>query len=266
MSERTRLKIAPEASPLEETLTLAARIVSLGKQSVNATGAAAEGLPALKSIVECVSALQALRPTLVQYSADTERAATEEFAQLQESLREACTHRRWQFDGQWPTFYVERAIPVTIDESRRSAKVGHVRVPVASVVAIVEALSSQLESLLGPKFVPAAFLADLAEAYRTLRPSGPAPLFDIYRALIIRSQRARFWRDATPKDFLSLSADQFRARLSKVLEVGATSAPDGRHLRLSPPLNPQEGLFIYLPDERRFAWVGFIEFVEGHDA
>ena len=57
-----------------------------------------------------------------------------------------------------------------------------------------------------------------------------------------------------------LSADQFRARLSASLESGVRSAPDGRELRLLPPIDPKDAMFIYQPAERRFGFVGRIEF------
>ena len=46
-----------------------------------------------------------------------------------------------------------------------------------------------------------------------------------------------------------------------MLEAGVSTDKNGRELRLIPPLNPKDALFIYQPAERRFGFVGRIEFV-----
>src|SRR5207249_10994073 len=107
------------------------------------------------------------------------------------------------------------------------------------------------------------FIESLADAYDDVggRGAKQVPILDVYRSLVILSQTSRFWRDARGSNFSGLSADQFRARLSKTLEAGITRAPDGRELRLLPPLNPRDALFIFQPSEGRFGYVGRLEFV-----
>jgi hypothetical protein len=58
-----------------------------------------------------------------------------------------------------------------------------------------------------------------------------------------------------------MSMDQFRARLSRALEKTAITTPDGRELRLLPPIDPKHAVFLYQPAEGRFGFVGRIEFV-----
>jgi hypothetical protein len=58
-----------------------------------------------------------------------------------------------------------------------------------------------------------------------------------------------------------MSMDQFRARLSRALEKAAITTPDGRELRLLPPIDPKHAVFLYQPAEERFGFVGRIEFV-----
>ena len=112
------------------------------------------------------------------------------------------------------------------------------------------------------RFDSTKFMGELASAYDETRPTtGQLPLFDVYRSMVIRIQSSRFWRDAIVHAFVGLSADQFRARLSFSCGRGTTSL-DGRTLRLLPPLNPKDGLFLYQPAEARFGFVGRIEFVE----
>jgi hypothetical protein len=91
------------------------------------------------------------------------------------------------------------------------------------------------------------------------------PILDVYREVVIQQQSPRFWRDADPQLFVAIGADQFRARLSKMMEIGVTETSDGRSLRLLPPLNPKDGLFMFLPTESRFAYVGRVEFIESVD-
>src|SRR5262249_49873075 len=118
-------------------------------------------------------------------------------------------------------------------------------------------------SQLIPKgFEPKKFLAEIALAYDQAAggKGGEVPLLEVYRALVIRSQTGRFWRDARRSGFSEITSDQFRARLSAALDANITAAPDGRELRLLPPINPKDALFLYQPAENRFGFVGRIEF------
>jgi hypothetical protein len=146
----------------------------------------------------------------------------------------------------------------------RSAVVGGTRVPVVSLERIIEALEPLIETLVPDNFVAEAFMNDVALAYDDAKGgSHLAPIFDVYREFVLRTQKPRFWRDATGAKFIGVSMDQFRARLTAALERGTITSRDGRHLRLLPPLDPKEGLFMYQPSERRFGFVGRVEFAPG---
>ena len=209
----------------------------------------------LSELATCTPALDSL---LVNLTHRVDAA----FNELDADLRDALKARGWSCDGKWPTLYVERALQVHIDTKNRSALVGGVRVRAASVEGIVQALIPLVAILIPADFAADRFVNDLSLAYDDAsRGSTLVPIYDVYRTFVVRAQKPKFWRDAIGAGFVGISADQFRARLSAAIDSGAVAAADGRQLRLLPPLDPKEGLFMYQPAERRFAFVGRIEFV-----
>jgi hypothetical protein len=181
--------------------------------------------------------------------------------QLEAELRDLCVTKGWRVDGQWPDFIMNLGVSVHVDGEKRIAIVGDVQRP-ASAGAIAKTLEPRVAELLPKNFAPPRFMESLLRAYDSVGGgSGQALILDVYRSLVIQSQAPRFWRDARPNLFTPLTIDQFRARLSKSLESGVVSA-DGRELRLFPALDPKDAIFMYQPAERRFGYVGRIEFVE----
>lgn len=225
----------------------------------------ADAVGAHAALVELLSQFRLLEKLAAgvasQEAAYSERAA-KQFLELEFSIREACRERGWRVDGQWPTLYVERAIAVEISEAKRCVTVARKRLAGTTARAVVGALDPLVRGLLPKGFSPANFIRDLAEAYDSSRGnSTQLPVFHLYRELVVRSQGARFWRDARSDTFNSISAEQFRARLTAALEAEMTSLIDGREIRLLPPLNSDDGLFMYLPAESRYGFVGRVEFV-----
>ncbi len=194
------------------------------------------------------------------------RAASAAFLQLEADLREFCQSHSWRLDGQWPDFIVERGVAVQVDERNRAVTVGEFRCP-ATLTAIGRALQRQVSELVPKNFSPQRFVESLLRAWEAATESkgGQAPILDVYRWTVIQAQTAKFWRDAKAATFTPLSTDQFRARLSKALESGATQAR-GRELRLLPPLDPKDALFVHQPAEARFGYVGRIEFIPRGEA
>lgn len=189
--------------------------------------------------------------------------ASQEFLKIEADLRDACRTRGWQIDGQWPDLYVERAILVHVDEKARGASIGHAHLRSVTISAIVKALEVQVPTLIPRTFSPEGFITELLGAYDELSNGrgGQQKILDVYRVFVIRSQSTRFWHDAHATAFTPIGVDQFRARMARALGAGATTAPDGRQLRLLPPLDPKDALFIHQPSEGRFAFVGRIEFL-----
>jgi len=190
-------------------------------------------------------------------------AASQEFLKIEADLRDACRTRGWQIDGQWPDLYVERGILVHVEEKERRATVGHTRLRSATISGIVKTLEVKVPTLIPRTFSPEGFIQELVSAYDEVSNGrgGQQKMLDVYRVFVIRSQSKRFWGDAHAGAFTPIGLDQFRARMTRALGAGATTAPDGRELRLLPPLDPKDALFIHQPSEGRFAFVGRIEFV-----
>ena len=190
-------------------------------------------------------------------------AASQGFLRIEADLRDACRARSWQVDGQWPDLYVERGVLVHMSTKDRTATVGRERLRSSNVPAIMKALEDQVATLIPSTFSPSTFIDELAAAYDELTGDGGGQrsLLDVYRVVVIRVQSAKFWKDAHAKSFTPFGVDQLRARLGRALAAGVTSASDGRQLRLLPPLDPRDAVFVHLPTEGRFAFIGRIEFV-----
>jgi hypothetical protein len=219
----------------------------------------------LESVAPATADLPDLEQRRVLLLDQWRSAASQEFLKIEADLRDACRTRGWQIDGQWPDLYVERGILVHVNEKERGATVGHTRLRSATISAIVKTLEVQVPTLIPRTFSPEGFITELVGAYDELSNGrgGQQKMLDVYRVLVIRSQSTRFWRDAHASAFTPLGVDQFRARMARALAAGATTAPDGRQLRLLPPLDPKDALFMHQPAEGRFAFVGRIEFVGG---
>lgn len=228
----------------------------------NRGGDAITAHSAIKDLREHLAVLGKLSEDVLSQELSYADRADKQFLELESAIRESCARRGWRVDGQWPTLYVERAIAVEVSEGKRSIMIAGKKLPAGTAEAAVAYLEPLVRELLPRAFSPRDFMRDVAAAYDDT-PGGSAqlPIFDLYRVLVVHAQGTRFWRDARTEGFTGLSADQFRARLSATLEGGVTSAPDGREIRLLPPLNPKDGLFMYQPSESRYGFVGRVEFV-----
>jgi len=203
-----------------------------------------------------------LKSMIVNAHLSAERAASAAFLEMEADVRELCEHRGWRVDGQWPRLYVERAVHLEVDDKTRGVVVGGVKLENFTKRGLDRALEGAVKALLPRGFEPERFIAQLSEAYDEVcgGRGREAPLLRVYRSLVLLAQPSGLWRDARASNFREFTAEQFRARLSAALEAGAARAPDGRELRLLPPIDPKDAMFIYQPSERRFAFVGRIEF------
>jgi hypothetical protein len=255
--------LAGEANSTVEAIAQGAkRLTRAAARFTAASASPPEVVGVLQTLQATLEELASHLPTLQSVLADATRRADKAFHELDADIRDAVSSRGWRCEGPWPTFYIERSIPIHIDPKVRSAVVGTKRLPSATVERILEALGPQVGTLLPKGFSPEAFIRDLALAYDDVaRDSQLVPIFEVYRSFVVRTQGAKFWRDPSAADFVSVSADQFRARLTVALEHGAIDSRDGRQLRLLPPLDPKEGLMMYQPAEQRFSLVGRIEFL-----
>jgi hypothetical protein len=218
-----------------------------------------EGLETAASATAAWADLEAARTQLLGSWRETLAAA---LLQLEADLREVCRARGWRLDGQWPDFVVDYGVSIHVDEEARSVLAGDVRCP-ANAPSIMNALIPQVSGLLPKNFSPQRFMESLLHAYQAAADSKSTQvrIVDVYRWFVIQAQSPRFWRDAKASLFTPCTTDQFRARLAKSLESGV-SVVDRRELRLLPPLDPKDALFVYQPAERRFGYIGRIEFAE----
>jgi len=208
----------------------------------------------LQETANVLPALQSLIPAAAE-------RAERQYLELEAALREQCATRDWKCDGQWPRFYIERAVSVECDARQRVIRVAGERISSSSVSSVMAVLEPIVSTLLPSNFSAAAFLAMLAVSYDAVRGNtSQPPILQVYRDMIVRSQDDKLWKDARPERFKGLSLDQFRARIARMLEQGETSTTDRRELRLLPPLEAGEGVFLYQPAEARFGFVGRIEF------
>jgi hypothetical protein len=182
--------------------------------------------------------------------------------EMESNIRDLCQSRKWRVDGQWPSLIVATAVDLKVDAEGGTVSVSGRKLNNTAIRDIERALEEQVGRLIPRGFEPKKFLGELALAYdqAAVGKSGEVPVLEVYRALVIRSQTARFWKDARRSGFSELTTDQFRARLSAALNANITAASDGRELRLLPPINPKDALFVYQPAENRFGFVGRIEF------
>jgi hypothetical protein len=214
---------------------------------------------------ETRTAIESLAGLSERLAGEVNRAVDQserQFLELEVDLRNVCRQKGWRVDGQWPTFYIERGVAVTVDTQKRVVSVAQQRLRVCTAGAIAAALEPLVQGLIPRKFDAERFVAHLAKAYDDVRGNASqVPIFAVYRAFVIASQSSQFWRDARSDAFVGVSVSAFRSRVSAALESGATRSADGRELRLLPALNPNDGLFLYQPAEARFGFVGRIEFV-----
>jgi hypothetical protein len=228
-------------------------------------------LESLRGLSGAAKPLAGITDELEALAKSWKSRADHEFLVLEDRLRRECQARGWRLDGQWPAFYVERAISVVVEEKQRTVSVSEEKLRQPTIETIIGRLESMIGDLLPRAFSARTFMTSLARAYDRIRAgSAQIPLLSVYRQLVCDQQKPKFWRNARTDAFVGMSIEQFRARLTSALEQGVTAATDRRELRMFPPIDPNEAVFLYQPAEARFGFVGRIEFLianrgEGED-
>ncbi|MCL4688938.1 MAG: hypothetical protein KJ007_10225 [Burkholderiales bacterium] len=186
--------------------------------------------------------------------------------ELDAKFSEECAAMSWRKDGTWPKFFIEYGVLVEFDEKTRSARVGQSKVADCDLDSTMEALRALIPGL-HKDCSSGEFLEQLQQAYVAARGSAAqVPVFDVYKQVVIALQKPGFWRNVEPSKFKSLTVEQFRARLCKCIESNTLKSRAGMELRMYPPLDAKDGLFLFNPAERRAAFVGRIEFARAGDA
>jgi hypothetical protein len=218
----------------------------------------------LDAVRAAEAVLEKLAPLLRETRTELEARVTKALDEFESDLRDIAARRGWRLEGGWPTFQIERGVELRVEPIAGLVRVASKAFDATELGAIEAAIAALVPGLLPKKFVAGEFLEQVERAYRSVaNRSSQVPIWDLYGRMVLDAQTPRFWRDATAERFVALSPDQFRARLSAMLEAGATTTRGAQELRLLPPLDPKDALFVYNPGEQRFAFVGRIEFVTG---
>jgi hypothetical protein len=219
-------------------------------------------LDTLRGLTGAAEPLKGIADELRALEKSWKDRADRELVVFEDGLRRECQSRGWRLDGQWPAFYVERAIPVVVDEKQRTVSVSEDKLQRPMVETVIERLEALVGDLVPRAFSARTFMASLAKAYDRIRDdSNQIPLLSVYRQMVCDQQKPKFWRNARSDAFVGMSIEQFRARLSGALEQGVTASSDRRELRMFPPIDPNDAVFLYQPAEARFGFVGRIEFL-----
>jgi len=194
--------------------------------------------------------------------ADLDDAVARKLSELEADIGDLARTNGWRLEGIWPTFQVERGIELRVETTKRIVRVAGQAIDATDIDAIGDAVRLAIRDLVPKGFSAHDMLEQLRRSHAALRPEGgQIPILELYGRFVMDVQSQRFWKDARADRFVGLSVDQFRARLAKMLEDGASVARDGSELRMLPPLDPKDALFVYQPGEGRFGYVGRIEFV-----
>lgn len=216
----------------------------------------------LRGLTGAAEPLKAIADELRALEKSWKDRAEREFLVFEEGLRQECRSRGWRFDGQWPAYYVERAIPVVVDEKQRTVSISEDKLRRPIIETVMQRLQPVVADLVPRAFSARAFMASLAKAYDRIRDgSAQIPLLSVYRQMVCDQQKPKFWKNAKTDAFVGMSIEQFRARLSGALEQGVSATSDRRELRMFPPIDPNEAVFLYQPAEARYGFVGRIEFL-----
>jgi hypothetical protein len=194
--------------------------------------------------------------------ADLDDDVARRMSELERDIGDMALANGWRLEGIWPVFQVERGIELRVEAAKRIIRVATEPFDATDLDAIADAVRKAIRDLVPKGFSASEMLEQLRRSHGALRPEGgQVPILELYGRYVMDVQSRRFWKDARSDRFVGLSIDQFRARLSRMLEDGATVSSDGSELRLLPPLDPKDALFVHQPGEGRFGYVGRVEFV-----
>lgn len=202
-------------------------------------------------------------PRLLELTHRLEKSREEARMRSDADLRDAIQNERWAISGQWPSYYVDYLVPITLDDQKFQVTVGDEKPFNFSVPRIITTLKKLLGSLrAGPK-EQANFLKELFASCKEGEHSQPASLsiWDAYKRVVVNRQNRKFWRNASRVNFRPLPVLQFSSLLTGLLHANLTQI-SGYQLRLLPPIAREDSLYIHDPAEGRFVHVGRIQFIK----
>ncbi|MGH8736736.1 MAG: hypothetical protein ACREVC_05180 [Burkholderiales bacterium] len=212
---------------------------------------------AKNALANCTKLENQCQDALARYADLSDR----EWSELDARIKEICSKHQWRIDGSWPSYMIAYGVQIEFDAKAKTVSISGSKYSGNDLPALEAVLDGEIKNLIPINFAPQEFLEALAAAYQDAKSGSPqAPVLEIYKSLVVRSQRPGFWRNAKNDRFVGLSLEQFRARISKTLEANVLKTKSGRELRFYPPLDPKDALFLFNPLEHRLGFVGRIEF------
>jgi len=202
-------------------------------------------------------------PRLLELYARIEKSCEDARLRFDADLKDALLKEGWTLSGQWPNYYVNYLIPVTLNDQKSQVTVGDEKpfnFSASRIVSTVRKLTGMLK--ISPK-EQASFLRELLDGFTEMQKSRKASIsiWDAYKCVVINRQPRKFWRNASRANFHSLPILQFRALLTGLLQTNTTQV-SGYQLRLLPPIAREESVYIYDPAEGRFIHVGRMQFTQ----
>jgi hypothetical protein len=200
-----------------------------------------------------------------------------EIIQLKDQLNALCEDLTSKFDtdfrnavssqgllvsGQWPRYFINHILPVAVDETKQRVHIGEDPPTTPSIEKLIRSIESQLKILKPDPKKLADFLKEVYIACKEL--TSPAnrtvAVWDLYKQIVINRQSSKFWRNASSNNFRPFRELDFKAYITELLKVNLTSISE-QQLRLHPPIQKGDSMYIYQPAENRFSHVGRVEFM-----
>lgn len=240
-----------------------------GRMSRAGATSRSEGLNTAEILKRARDALQELAlldKELAQAEERWKQVTEQWWLEAESRLKDLCARREWRIDGSWPAYLVAYGVSVRFDEKTRMVFVSESKLSSADPEEIEQRLAEAVSTLVPSDFSPPRFLEDVFKAYEESRGSKrQIPLLDVYRSYVLRKQQGGFWRNAKRDKFVEVSMDRFRACLARMLEANVVKTASGKDLRLFPPLDAADGLYLYNPIDRRLGFIGRVEFTDGEE-
>ena len=201
-------------------------------------------------------------PELVEWTGQIKELCDDILLQYDANFRDAVASEGWSIDGQWPKYYIERFIAVSIDSKKFTVTVGKEILKSLEMKKLIDVIKSYVKQFKPDPAKLRPFLEEMYAAYSAIRESegGSVAIWDLYKQLVISRQSKNFWHNASRESFKTVRDVEFIAYLTELLKSNLTTISD-HQMRLLPPLASSDSMFIYQPIEKRFSHVGRIQFL-----
>ena len=187
-------------------------------------------------------------------------------------VRYFCDENGFRLDGGFPDHIINGIVYVGFDTKKGRVSVNDEVVPLFPVEDVLSCIRREVDSSKKKAAEPTQFIQMLWTAYRNTldkqrldkerldHPTTRAPIFAVMIEFALLMQGKRFLRNPIQKHFASYSQHQLRADLFTLLAVGGPLTINDQSLILEPTSVADEGLYMYLPDIGRCAYVGYVVF------